>query len=313
MSSCRKRLKNHRATFGIRGALGQIVSPNSISTGGNMNSFKKTLLGALPVVVVQMAAASSQAETNEKPTIVLVHGAFNESSSWYGVIRELPDGYRVIAAANPLRGVKSDSSYLASLIDSIKGPVVLVGHSFSGIMITNAATGKPNVKALVYVAALAPDTGETANDLLSKFPGGTSGSSLGPPVDLGGGAHDVYVQQEKFHDQFAADVSASTARIMAVTQRPIVDTAFGEQSGPPAWRSIPSWFIYGTGDKNLPVATTLFMAKRAGARKVVEIKGASHLLMVSHPKETAKLIAEAAEQSQIATGGSGLVESSKGQ
>jgi len=267
-----------------------------------MSFFKKTLLmAALPASAVLTSAAPSLAQTNQKPTIVLVHGAFNDSSSWAGVIRELPDGYRVIAAATPNRGVKSDSSYLASLIDSIKGPVVLVGHSFSGMMITNAATGKANVKALVYVAALAPDVGETANDLLSKFPGGTSGSALGPPVDLGGGAHDVYVQQEKFHAQFAADVSASTAKIMAVTQRPIVDTAFGEQSGPPAWKSIPSWFIYGSGDKNLPVATTLFMAKRAGAKKVVEIKGASHLLLVSHPKETAKLILEAAQLTLVAS------------
>ena len=267
-----------------------------------MSFFKKTLLmAALPASAVLTSAAPSQAQANQKPTIVLVHGAFNESSSWAGVIHELPDGYRVIAAANPLRGVKSDSSYLANLIDSIKGPVVLVGHSFSGMMITNAASGKGNVKALVYVAALAPDAGETANDLLSKFPGGTSGSALGPPVDLGGGAHDVYVQPEKFHAQFAADVPASTAKIMAVTQRPIVDTAFGEQSGPPAWKSIPSFFIYGTGDKNLPVTTTLFMSKRAGAKKVVEIKGASHLLMVSHPRETAKLILEAAQQTLAAS------------
>jgi pimeloyl-ACP methyl ester carboxylesterase len=169
------------------------------------------------------------------------------------------------------------------------------------MMITNAATGKSNVKALVYVAALAPDTGETANDLLSKFPAPTSGSPLGPPVTLENGAHDIYVQPEKFRAQFAADVPAKTARIMAVTQRPIVDTAFGEQSGPPAWKSIPSWFIYGTGDKNLPVATTQFMAKRASAKKIVEIKGASHLLMVSHPKETAKLIVEAAQQTLIAS------------
>src|SRR5215472_10041586 len=269
--------------------------------GGKMNGLKKTeLTGALPTSAAQMAA-SIQAQSSEKPTIVLVHGAFNESSSWEGVIRALPDGYRVIAAANPLRGVKSDSSYLARLIDSIQGPVVLVGHSFSGMMITNAATGKSNVKALVYVAALAPDAGETANDLLSKFPGGTSGSALGPPVDLGGGAHDVYVQPEKFHAQFAADVPASKAKIMAVTQRPIMDTAFGEQSGPPAWKSIPSWFIHGTGDKNLPVATVEFMAKRAGAKRVVEIKGASHLLQVSHPEETAKLIVEAAQQTLVAS------------
>ena len=273
----------------------QVSTPRRVST-----PFKRAAR-LLSGVAVLMASAPSQAESETKPTIVLVHGAFNESSSWEGVIRKLPDDYRVIAAANPLRGVKSDSSYLASLVDSIKGPVVLVGHSFSGMMITNAATGKPNVKALVYVAALAPDSDETANDLLSKYPGGTSGSSLGPPVDLGGGAHDVYVQPEKFHAQFAADVPASTAKIMAVTQRPIVDTAFGEKSGTPAWKSIPSWFIYGTGDKNLPVETTLFMAKRAGAKKVVEIKGASHLLMVSQPKETAKLIVEAAQQTLVAS------------
>jgi len=267
-----------------------------------MNWLKKTLLtGALPVGAMLMSAAPSQAQSNPRPTIVLVHGAFNDASSWDAVIREIPDSYRVVAAAITLRGVKSDSTYLAKLIDSIPGPVVLVGHSFSGMTITNAAAGKSNVKGLVYVAALAPDAGETANDLLSKFPGGTSGSALGPPVDLGGGVHDVYVQQDKFHAQFGADVPASRARVMAVTQRPIADTAFGEQSGPPAWKSIPSWFIYGTGDKNLPVATTVFMAKRAGARKVVEIKGASHLLLVSHPKETAKLILEAAQESLVAS------------
>jgi pimeloyl-ACP methyl ester carboxylesterase len=284
-----------------------------VSSERRVSSAFKRAARLFTAVAVLMASALSQAQNDAKPTILLVHGAFNESSSWEGVIRKLPDGYRVIAAANPLRGVKSDSSYLANLIDSIKGPVVLVGHSISGMMITNAATGKSNVKALVYVAALAPDTGETANDLLSKYPGVTSGTALAPPVDLGGGAHDLYVQPEKFHAQFAADVSGSTARIMAVTQRPIVDTTFGEQSGPPAWRSIPSWFIYGTGDKNLPVATTQFMAKRAGAKKVVEIKGASHLLMVSHPKETAKLIVEAAQQSQSGIASSGFVESGKGQ
>jgi pimeloyl-ACP methyl ester carboxylesterase len=219
----------------------------------------------------------------------------------------------VIAVATPLRGVKSDSIYLASLLDSIKGPVVLVGHSFSGMMITNAATGKSNVKALVYVAALAPDAGETANDLLSKYPGGTSGSALAPPVDLGGGAHDVYVQPEKFHAQFAADVSASRARLLAVTRRPIQDTAFGEQSGTPAWKSVPSYFIYGTGDKNLPVATTEFMANRAHARKLVAIRGASHLLMISHPKETAKLIVDAAQEAQTLMAGSGHTASGEGQ
>ncbi len=157
------------------------------------------------------------------------------------------------------------------------------------------------------------DMWDYPNDLLSKFPGGTSGSALGPPVSLGGGAHDLYVQQEKFPAQFAADVPAAKARIMAVTQRPIVDTAFGEPSGSPAWRSIPSWFIHGTGDKNLPVATVAFMAQRAGAKKVVEIKGASHLVMVSHPKETEKLIVEAASSVSSQQGAMGSSESETGQ
>jgi pimeloyl-ACP methyl ester carboxylesterase len=277
------------------------------NTSGRVSTAFKQAARLFTGVAVLAAAAPSQAQTSQKPTIILVHGAFAESASWEGVISLLlADDYRVVAAANPLRGVKSDSSYLASLIDSIQGPVVLVGHSISGMMITNAAAGKSNVKALVYVAALAPDAGETASDLLNKFPGGTSGSALGLPVTLENGAHDLYVQPDKFHAQFAADVSASRAKIMAVTQRPLADTTFGEQSGPPAWRSIPSWFIHGTGDKNLPVATTQFMAKRAGAKKVVEIKGASHLLHVSHPKETTKLIVEAARQSYSGTGGSGL-------
>jgi len=268
-----------------------------MNTAGRVSNAFKQAARLFTAVAVLSAAAPGQAQTGQMPTIILVHGAFADSSSWEGVIRRLmADGYPVIAAANPLRGVKSDSSYLANLIDSVKGPVVLVGHSFSGMLISNAATGKNNVKALVFVAALAPDTGETANDLLNKFPGGTSGSALAPPVSLGGGAHDLYIQPEKFHAQFAADVPAARARMMAVTQRPIVDTAFGEPSGSPAWRSIPSWFIHGTGDKNLPVATNAFMAQRAGAKKVVEIKGASHLVMASHPKETAKLIVEAAQQ-----------------
>jgi pimeloyl-ACP methyl ester carboxylesterase len=250
----------------------------------------------------QMAAPTSQRRASQKPTIVLVHGAFQDATSWQGVIRLLQaDGYPVIAWANPLRSVKADSSYLASLIDSVNGPVILVGHSIGGMSITNAATGKDNVKGLVFVAALAPDAGETANDLLSKFPGATTGPALAPPVTLANGAHDLYVQPEKFHDQFAADVPAATATMIAATQRPLADTIFGEKSGPPAWKSIPSYFIAGTGDKNLPLAAVDFMAKRAGAKKVVELKGASHELLISHAKETAKLIVEAAQQTVVAS------------
>ena len=230
-----------------------------------------------------------------KPTIVLVHGAFAESSSWDAVVGKLlADGYPVVAAANPLRGLKVDATYVAGIVEAIKGPVVLVGHSYGGAVISNAATGKSNVKALVFVAAFAPDAGESAGALSSRFPGSTLGVALAPPVPLPDSGKDLYIQQDKFHAQFAADVPERVARLMAATQRPIAEAALGEPSGAPAWKSIPSWFIYGTGDKNIPVAAQAFMAKRAGARRAVELKGASHVVMTSHPAETAKLISEAA-------------------
>ena len=164
-----------------------------------------------------------------KPTIVLVHGAFADSSSWYGVIAILQrDGYPVIAAANPLRSVKGDADSVRAVLASINTPVVLVGHSYGGMVISNAANGQANVKALVYVAAFAPDAGENAGDLNSKFPGSVIGPALAPPVPLPGGGHDLYVQQEKFHDAFAPDVPADAARVAAAAQRPITDIAFSE-------------------------------------------------------------------------------------
>jgi len=147
-----------------------------------------------------------------KPTIVLVHGAFADSSSWYGVITILRrDGYAVIAAANPLRSVKGDAETVRALLASINTPVVLVGHSYGGMVISNAANGQTNVKALVYVAAFAPDVGETADDLNKKFPGSLVGPALAPPVPLPGGGHDLYVRQDRFHDAFAPDVPADAA------------------------------------------------------------------------------------------------------
>lgn len=143
-----------------------------------------------------------------KPTVVLVHGAFADSSSWNGVVKILEkDGYPVIAAANPLRGVASDAQSVASIVKSVKTPVVLVGHSYGGAVISDAAYGSQNVKALVYVAAFTPEKGETAAELSGRFPGGTLASALAAPVDLADGGKDLYIQQDKFHDQFAADVS----------------------------------------------------------------------------------------------------------
>lgn len=230
----------------------------------------------------------------EKPTVVLVHGAFADAASWNGVAaRLIGQGYPVLAVANPLRGVKSDASYVASQLDAIKGPVVLVGHSYGGIVISNAALGKSNVKALVYVAGFAPDEGESAFTLSSKFPGSTLGAAL-TPVPLADGNNDLYIQPAKFLEQFAADVPASEAKLMAATQRPVTEAALNEASGSPAWRTIPSWFIYGGLDKNIPAAVVTFMADRAKSKKTIGIKNASHVVMISHPEAVAKLVDEAA-------------------
>jgi pimeloyl-ACP methyl ester carboxylesterase len=229
-----------------------------------------------------------------KPTIVLVHGAFAESSSWNGVIEELnKDGYTAIAAANPLRSVASDAVTISAVVRSVTGPVVLVGHSYGGPVITAAANGSPNVKALVYVAGFAPDKGESALTLSAKFPGSTLGSAI-VPVALPDGGQDLYIEPDKFHAQFAADVPEAQARLMAATQRPVTQAALAEASGAPAWKTLPSYVIYGSEDRNIPAAVLSFMAKRAHAVKTVVIEGASHALMVSHPNEVAELIEEAA-------------------
>jgi len=251
------------------------------------------LMAAAAAIFTPPIAAREAAPA--QPTVVLVHGAFAESSSWEDVVaRLLAKGLPVIAAANPLRGVRSDASYIASLVDSIPGPVILVGHSYGGSVITNIAAAKGKVKALVFVAAFAPDVGETAFSLSSKYPGGTLGPALAPPVALADGGKDLYIQQARYHDQFAADLPARVAALLAATQRPIAEAAGNEPSGPPAWKRIPSWFIYGTGDKNIPPALQTFMAERAGAKQTVAVDGASHLVMASHPDQVVQLIVDAA-------------------
>jgi pimeloyl-ACP methyl ester carboxylesterase len=250
-------------------------------------------LFAVLLAVAPLAGHAQESPMN-KPTVVLVHGAFAESSSWNRVSAKLlAKGYPVIAIANPLRSVKGDAGYLASLLDSIHGPVILVGHSYGGTVITVAATGKSNVKALVYVSGLAPELGETASALVGKFPGSTLGPTLAPPVILADGSKDLYISQDKFHAQFAADLPVNETKLMAVTQRPIPEAAFNEPAGAPAWKTIPSWFLYASLDKNIPPAVHAFMAKRAGARETVEIKGASHVVMMSHPDALVKMIDEA--------------------
>ncbi|MGJ6967672.1 alpha/beta fold hydrolase [Streptosporangium sp. G11] len=228
-----------------------------------------------------------------KPTIVLVHGAFAESASWGGVIqRLLDDRYPVIAAPNPLRSLSGDAAVVSSILSTIDRPVVLVGHSYGGAVISNAAVGHDHVKALVFVAAFAPEAGESIGALSGKFPGSTLGATL-QEVPLADGTVDLYIQQEKFHQQFSADVPAERAVIDAAAQRPLNTTALNEGSGDPAWTSVPSWFIYPELDYNIPLEAHRFMAKRAGARAAVELAGASHAIPASEPVAVAEIVLDA--------------------
>lgn len=248
------------------------------------------------IVAAGALLGSSLADAaNEKPVIVLVHGAFADASSWNGVIDILEaDGYAVVAAANPLRSVRGDADYVGEIVGSIAAPVVLVGHSYGGLVISEAANGHPNVRSLVYVAAFAPDAGETGLGLSGKFPGSTLGATLAPPVPLPDGGSDLYIQQDKFPAQFAADVATAQARLMAATQRPIAQAALSEPALEPAWKHLPAWFVYGDGDLNIPPQAQAFMAQRARSRETEVVPGASHVVMVSHPATVAKIIETAA-------------------
>ena len=252
------------------------------------------LMGSVSLAHAAGSVAAAP-QTSARPTVVLIHGAFADSGSWDGVAQRLVGrGYRVLNLANPLRGVSSDAQYAASVIRSVKGPLVLVGHSYGGMVISQAAAGNPEVKALVYVAALAPEPGETVAGLAGKFPGGTLGDALADPVTLPDGGKELYVRQDRFPQQLAADVPLRQAALMAADQRPVTAAALNEAATDAAWKQLPSYFVYGTADRNLPPQVLRFMAKRANAKDVVEVKGASHLVMVSHPDAVARVIEEAA-------------------
>ena len=229
------------------------------------------------------------------PTIILVHGAFADSASWDHVIDPLSAaGHSVIAAANPLRGLASDAAAVSDLVATVDGPVVLVGHSYGGAVISNVDAEAGDIAGLVYVAGFAPEPGESTITLAAMFPGSTLGEAL-RPVALRDGTTDLYITRDRFHGQFAADVPAATAARLAATQRPVTQEALGEPSGArPLWTELPSWFVFGEEDRNIPAALQHFMARRAGARRTIEIPGASHAISVSHPEATAHLILEAA-------------------
>jgi pimeloyl-ACP methyl ester carboxylesterase len=237
-----------------------------------------------------------------KPTVILVHGAYADSSSWNGVVEPLlTEGHRVVAFANPLRGVHTDAALLSDLVASVDGPVVLVGHSYGGAVLTNVASSA-KVVAAVYIAGFALEAGESCADAASLAPGSTLADTL-LTVPLADGGADTYIDQQKYHHQFAADLSRTEAALMAVGQRPVTAEALAEPSGDdPLWRSVPSWFLFGELDRNIPVGAHRIMADRAGARNAVEVAGASHVVGISHPSETLQIILEAAGAQTLAGG-----------
>jgi pimeloyl-ACP methyl ester carboxylesterase len=266
-------------------------------------TYKQTLVLALSLTCgwIESAAAQNAAKGSPsddpggKATIVLVHGAFADSSSWDGVISILTaKGFHVVAASNPLRGLAIDARQVDDLVKTLPGKVVLVGHSYGGQVITAADPSR--LKALVYVDGLAPDTGESAADIGDRFPGATLGPTLAPPVPLSDGGKDLYIKQELLPAQFAADVPLAKAKLMAVEQRPVTEAALHDKlQGKPAWRQVPSYSVYGSLDKNITPAALAFMAKRAASRKTIAVPGGSHVVMVSHPEEVADLIITAAQ------------------
>jgi pimeloyl-ACP methyl ester carboxylesterase len=259
-------------------------------------------VAAASVTVFSTGASARPATTAQaKPTIVLVHGAWANTASWNGVIERLQaEGYTVYAPPNPLRSLQGDAETIADFLQTISGPIVLVGHSYGGAVITNAANDVPNVKALVYVDAFAPAQGESAFQLTAKFPGSVLNSA--PPSQVftsvsypGEPAGDplLYVNPSFFLKGFANDLSPRRGAVADATQNPVTLGAVTDASGPPAWEHIPSWYVVGTFDDVFPEAAQLFMAERAHSH-ITEVR-AGHLSMVSQPGVVARVITEAAQ------------------
>ena len=229
-------------------------------------------------------------------TIVLVHGAFAESASWDGVIDPLvAEGHRVVAVANPLRGLASDASAVSDVVRSIEGPVVLVAHSYGGAVISNVDADAGDIVGLVYANGFAPEPGENCFQLAATFPGSMLGEETARPVPRSDGTTDLYVASDRFHDVFCQDVPAEQAALMAATQRPAAQEALVEPSGDrPLWKDVPSWFLIGEEDRIIPAALQRYMAERARAQRTTAIEGASHAIPVSRPDATVHPILEAA-------------------
>jgi pimeloyl-ACP methyl ester carboxylesterase len=239
---------------------------------------------------------SEKSNTAGSPTVVLVHGAFADASSWNGVIERLQaKGVQVTAPANPLRGISIDSAYIAGVLEETPGPIVAVGHSYGGAVITNAARQAKNVVGLVYVAAFATEEGERLADAEAASKDSVLNSALVPhhyPAANGGDpAVEFAIDPEKFHDAFAADLPTEETTVMAATQRPVAELAFSEPSGAPAWKDLPSWAVVATGDKAAGADVIRSEAERAGAT-ITDVEG-SHVIMVSQPQAVTDVILEA--------------------
>lgn len=239
-------------------------------------------------------AAAGDPSAHGKPSIVLVHGALTDASVWDDVIRDLQKrGYPVAAPAMPLRGLATDAAYLAAFLKTVRGPVVLVGHSWAGQVITQAAEGEGQVKALVYVAAFQPDDGETAGALNGKFPGSKLGPDTTVVLDYPGGK-ELYLKPASFGEVYAQDLPDDRIALMAARQRPIDPAALGEPlRGHAAWHTIPSWALVSTRDSSIPTAALRFMAERARSR--IREVDSSHAIPVAHPGEVVRTILDAAQ------------------
>jgi pimeloyl-ACP methyl ester carboxylesterase len=237
----------------------------------------------------------SETSKADAARVVLVHGAFADASSWNGVITQLQaQGVPVTAPPNPLRGIAADSAYIGAVFEQIEGPVVAVGHSYAGAVITNAATEARNVVGLVFVAAFAPEEGERLGEAAATSKDSVLGSVQVPrryPSGNGKQAVEFTVDPAGFRDAFAADLPAEVTAVMAATQRPVSELAFSEPSGPPAWKDLPSWAVVATADKAAGTDLTRSMAERAGAT-ITELQG-SHVIMISQPQAVADVILEA--------------------
>ena len=259
-------------------------------------------IAALLIPASQIASAGtvrpSGGTSGPRPSIVLVHGAWADSSSWDAVAGRLQhDGYTVYVPPNPLLGLSYDPAFLRDFLNTLSGPVILVGHSYGGAVITNAATGDPNVKALVYVDAFAPGQGQTIGQLVTAHPGScvlpAANVTVQPYPGAPAGAVDVYLKQNVFPSCMANGLPAREAAVLAAAQRPLTSIALTQKSGVPAWKTIPSWAVIGTADHAIPPAELLAMARRAHAH-ITMAPGAPHLSMISNPGLVTRVILNAA-------------------